>query len=166
MTNSTEIAGDRERAIETVRRFFDALDAIDIDAFLELWADDGVQEMPFAPAGFPRRLEGRAAIRRQYGNMPQAYARMKFPDLALQPMLDPEWVLAEYRGEIELAAGGSYNNRYCGVFNVRDGKIVRFTEYFGPIILSRAFGGDALARTFGIIDPSDDDVPASGRDSS
>jgi len=55
----------------------------------------------------------------------------------------------EYRGEIELAGGGRYDNRYVGVFEVRDGQIVRFSEYFDPVVLRDAFG-DAVTDTFSL----------------
>src|SRR5690349_20305069 len=32
--------------------------------FVDCFADDGVLELPFAPPGVPRRLEGKVAIRR------------------------------------------------------------------------------------------------------
>jgi ketosteroid isomerase-like protein len=53
----------------TAGRFLDGLAALDVDAALAVFADDAVQEMPFAPEGFPRRLEGIAALRRQYGGL-------------------------------------------------------------------------------------------------
>ena len=124
---------------------------MDVDGFVELWAEDGAQEMPFAPEGFPKRLEGKEDIRRQYGGMPEAYATMEFPGRALRPMIDPEWVVAEYRGEIDRADGGTYNNDYVGLFRVVDGKIALFKEYFNPEILVEAFGGrETLARTFNL----------------
>jgi ketosteroid isomerase-like protein len=33
-----------------------------IPAWVDLWDDDGVCEFPFAPEGWPRRLEGKAAV--------------------------------------------------------------------------------------------------------
>lgn len=108
-----------------------------------------MQEMPFAPPGFPNRLEGRTAIQRQYGGLPRAYRRMLFPERRYHPMHDPHLLLVEYRGVIDLLAGGSYNNRYCGIFEVRDGLLVHFTEYFDSITLREAFGDpEALRRTF------------------
>ena len=50
--------------------FFAALEAMDIPRMLALWAEDGVQVMPFSPEGFPRRLEAREALRRQYSGLP------------------------------------------------------------------------------------------------
>lgn len=59
--------------------------------------------------------------------------------------------MAEYRGEIDLKGGGSYNNDYVGVFRVVDGKIALFKEYFNPQILVDSFGGEeGLARTFNL----------------
>ena len=34
----------------------------DISAWVGLWAGNGVMEFPFAPDGWPRRLEGREAV--------------------------------------------------------------------------------------------------------
>jgi len=140
----------RAATLATVEAFFVALEAIDVEAFVALWAEDGVQEMPFAPAGFPNRLEGRAAIRRQYGGMPAAYASMRFPGRVVRPLLAPEWAVAEYRGEISLTGGGRYDNRYVGIFHVRGGKLVRFVEYFDPGVLAAAFGAENLAKTFSL----------------
>lgn len=137
--------------MQVVERFFTALEALNIDGFVELWAEDGVQEMPFAPKSFPNRLEGKAAVRRQYGGMPEAYAKMTFPGRRVRAMAAPEWVVAEYRGEIDLKGGGSYNNDYVGVFQVVDGKIALFKEYFNPQILVDSFGGgEGLAKTFSL----------------
>lgn len=145
----TDAAG--ERSVEVVERFFAALEALDVDSFVELWAEDGVQEMPFAPKNFPNRLVGKADVRRQYGGMPEAYARMEFPGRRVRAMADPEWVVAEYRGEIDLEGGGSYNNDYVGIFRVVDGRITLFKEYFNPQILLDSFGGEeGLARTFSL----------------
>lgn len=138
----------REASLATVERFFSTLEAMDVDAFLELWAPDGVQEMPFAPEGFPERLEGREAIATQYGGLPTAYGAMRF-ERTLRPLADPEYVLVQYRGRIELNGGGRYDNDYCGLFRVVDDRIVRFTEYFDPVVLNEAFG-DARDDTFGV----------------
>lgn len=77
---------------------------------------------------------------------------MTFPDLTIYPMLDPNWLLAEYRGEIDVAATGkAYNNRYCALFPLRDAYIVLFREYFNPIILSEAFSDrTSLGSTFNL----------------
>lgn len=145
---STDIREDNRRL---VRRFLAALEQKDIDGFLELWHDDAVQEMPFAPPGFPDRLEGKAAIAQQYGGLPDSMSRLRFPIDNLQTLEGPEWVLAEFRGDIELLAGGKYDNRYVCLFHIVDGRVRLYREYFDPIVLARAFGAtDALAETFSL----------------
>lgn len=67
----------------------------------------------------------------------------------IRPLQEAGWVFAEYHGEIELKSGGTYNNDYCGLFHVVNGKLVLFREFFNPIILQRAFG-DALSEMFSV----------------
>lgn len=142
----------RDRNQEIVKDFLALLEAKNINAWIELWADDGVQEMPYSPPGFPSRIEGKTAIHRHYNGLPAAYSRMTFPELTIYPMLDPDWLLAEYRGEIDIAATGrAYNNHYCALFHIFHGQIVLFKEYFNPTILSEAFGDtSSLEVTFNL----------------
>ena len=64
-------------------------------------------------------------------------------------MLDPDWVLAEYRGEIDIAATNrAYNNRYCALFHLHNGQAL-FKEYFNPTILNEVFSeASSLGATF------------------
>lgn len=137
------------RSIAAVREFFAALEAMDIPRFLAVWAENGVQEMPFAPGSFPRRLEGRAAIERQYGPLPAAFSSMRFPIRRLVTGETPGLVVVEYDGSIALKAGGRYDNRYVGIFQFDEGgKLTHFAEYFDPLTLIRGFPGAApLARS-------------------
>lgn len=150
MTDQDSIIRDRNQKV--VKDFFALLEAKNIEAWIELWADDGVQEMPYSPPSFPTRIEGKSAIHRHYRGLPDAYNRMTFPNLKIYPMLDPNWLLAEYRGEISIAATGrAYNNHYCALFHLRDGRIMLFKEYFNPVILSEAFGDvSSLGATFNL----------------
>lgn len=56
-------------SMAVVEEFFAALEALDVDRAVSLFADDAVQSMPFAPAGFTDRLEGRDAVACQYGGL-------------------------------------------------------------------------------------------------
>jgi ketosteroid isomerase-like protein len=142
----------RQRNEQTVRDFLRLLAEKDMDAWANLWAKDAVQEMPFSPAGFPTKVVGRDALLEHYSGLPEAYGAMAFPDLVLYPMLDPNWVLAEYRGEIHvLATARPYNNQYCGLFHLYDGKIILFREYYNPTVLTEAFGdASALSQSFNL----------------
>ena len=139
----------RNRAV--VASFFKKLEAFDIAGFVELFARDGRQLMPFSPEGFPRELHGRAAIHNQYRGMPDTFTTMMFADVVIQDMADPARFFATYRGELELRTGGQYRNTYAGFFIVEADRIAEYHEYFDPIVLQRAFGG-ALNDRFNVAD--------------
>ena len=105
--------------------------------------------MPFSPEGFPRLLDGRAAIRNQYMGLPAAYTHMRFPGLTVHDMASPSEFFVQYRGDIGLKSGGRYENDYAGHFILRDGRIAEFREYFNPIVLQEALGGN-LQQTFNV----------------
>lgn len=143
----------RKRAIAQVHAFLDLLSAKDMANWSELWADDAVQDMPYAPTGFPNRVEGKAMLVRHYSSLPASTGRMAFVARVVHPLVDPNTVLVEYRGEIEIVATGkSYDNRYAGLFSFdADGKLKLFREYFDPTILIEAWVG-ALVSGFNLRD--------------
>lgn len=148
-TLMSDTDAERRKNFETVEAFFARLEAIDIEGFIALWDENGVQEMPFSPEGFPKELRGKAAIQNQYGSLPQNYASMKFPR-TIHATTNPEIFVVEYQGVIDVKATGKpYNNDYVGIFNVKNGKVLKFVERFNPIILQEAFG-ESLQRNFNV----------------
>ncbi|KAB8332166.1 nuclear transport factor 2 family protein [Scytonema tolypothrichoides VB-61278] len=131
----------RQKNEQTIRTYFELLSQKRMDEWLKLWADDGVQDMPYSPAGFPKRVEGKAAVAKHYSALPTSVGRMVFPDLRIYPTTDPNTFFVEFRGEIEvLATKKPYNNTYAGLFKFRDGKVVLFREYYDPIVFQEAWG--------------------------
>ncbi len=144
----TLAAAPPETAGQLARRFLAGLEAMDIDAALSVFAVHAAQEMPFSPAGFPRRLEGIDALRTQYGGLPGAYRSMRFH---VDDVIETgSTATVRYRGEIELAGGGRYDNTYIGVFETSNGRIDRFIEYFDPTVLAAAFDTSAMTDTFNL----------------
>ena len=118
-----------------------------------MWAEDGVQEMPYAPSGvdFPSRVEGREALIAQYAGWPENSGKAVFTDeLTFHQTSDPDVVIAEYRGITEVVpTGRTYDQRYIGVFHMdEDGKIALFREYFDPNVFVEAFGMTPDNQTF------------------
>lgn len=124
---------------KVVAEFFTALEKLNIPAFLKVWADNGKQIMPLAPQGFPSLLSGKEAINNQYKALPENYTSMSFP-FKIYPTENPNKAIVQYTGTIPLKDGGEYNNNYVGIFEIRNGKLQQFTEYFDPFILEEAFG--------------------------
>lgn len=51
-----------------------------------------------------------------------------------------DWVVAEMGGEAETKGGKPYNNAYCFLFRIRDGKIAEVREYMDTDLVNRVFG--------------------------
>jgi uncharacterized protein len=49
-------------------------------------------------------------------------------------------VVMQSRGQSTTKTGKSYNNTYCHVFRLADGKVQELTEYLDPEIITAAFG--------------------------
>jgi uncharacterized protein len=143
-TVNTNTEAIRQKNEQTIRTYFQLLSQKRMDEWLKLWADDGVQDMPYSPTGFPKRVEGKAAVAKHYSALPKSVGRMVFPDLIIYPMTDPNTFFVEFRGEIEvLATKKPYNNTYAGLFKFRDGKVVLFREYYDPIVFVEAWGNSS-----------------------
>ena len=104
----------------------------DTDGFVDLFAPDGVIELPFAGPGMPSRLAGQQAIRDFSHRM--AASPLRIDDLeatAVYQTGDPEVVIIELisRGTVT-STGGTFAGTSIQVFRIRDGKIVLFRDYF------------------------------------
>ena len=104
----------------------------DLDGFVDLFAPDGVIELPFAGPGMPSRLAGQQAIRNYSHRM--AASPLRIDDLeatALYHTDDPEVVVIELatRGTVT-STGRTFAGTSIQVFRIRDGKIVLFRDYF------------------------------------
>jgi ketosteroid isomerase-like protein len=104
----------------------------DVDGFVELFASDGVIELPFAGPGMPSRLAGQQAIR-DFSHRMDA-SPLRIDDLeatALYHTDDPEVVIVELatRGTVT-STGRTFEGTSIQVFRIRGGKIVLFRDYF------------------------------------
>ena len=56
---------------------------------------------------------------------------------------EDDYVVALTSGTAETTDGRSYNNRYCQVIRIRDGKFLEVTEYFDTELAGSIFGSRA-----------------------
>lgn len=125
------------------------------DEWIDLWADDGVLEFPFAPAGRRRRYVGKPDILAYMKPVAVRMAgRIKVEAVEyfqMHPMLDPEMSCFEMavKGRI-LATDAPYNQKYISIIETKGGKVSRYREYWNPIVSMDANGGrDAWTAVFG-----------------
>ncbi|MGW0790145.1 nuclear transport factor 2 family protein [Streptomyces sp. NPDC002911] len=105
-----------------------------IPGWVGLWADDGVMEFPFAPDGWPARLEGREAIAAYMRAYPDHIDLRDFPELRIHETTDPEIIVVEMRGVGRLVESDSaFDMTYIAVVTIRDGRITSYRDYWNPL---------------------------------
>jgi uncharacterized protein len=143
--------------VETSRTTADVVDealrlllAKDMAGFADLWAVDGVLEFPFAPAGYPRRLEGRQAVWEYVRDYPDHVDLRAITQHTMHQTADPEVVVLEFEVDgVAVRTGRPYRIGYIAVITARDGEIVRYRDYWSPVAVAEALGGlDQLTATF------------------
>jgi uncharacterized protein len=126
---------DRTAALALVRRFLDAVAAMDFDGAADMLTEDSIVAMPFSPQSEPH--ESREAMRKAFKrDVPLFLARITFT--IERATFDPEVqrIVVEYRSEGELVTGRPYDNRYVGTWDFRGEAIAQWREYFNPLKLA------------------------------
>jgi uncharacterized protein len=117
-------------------------DDYDMDSQADLYARDGVLELPFVPPGMPRRLRGREEIRgflRAAGRRARRAGRRiaRYDPVVVHETADPEVIVAEFDLHGEVAGTGeTYRLSFVQVLRVRGGEIVSMRDYFDPRAMS------------------------------
>ena len=106
----------------------------DIPAWVDLWAEDGVMEFPFAPPGRPGRLEGREAVAAYMRDYPDHIDLHDFPDLRIHRTTSPGTIVVEMRGVGRLVeTGADFDMTYIAVVSVEDGRFISYRDYWNPL---------------------------------
>ncbi|MCE3551656.1 nuclear transport factor 2 family protein [Pseudonocardia sp. RS11V-5] len=126
---------------KVIERYVEIMNELDIDALGEIFADDVVVRLPFAPDPVPKVTEGKEAVLALYGGFPHLVGPLGFHDLVISPLATEGEFVAEYRSDTTmLATGQPYRNAYISTFTVRDGKLAAFAEFFDPLVFLQAQG--------------------------
>ena len=123
---------------DVVRQLIELVGSLQINAALELVTDDLVLEFPFRGDGGPRRLEGDDA-KNFIRAMPKLFSQLPFRDVVVHGRLPSGHVVAEYRSDGITHAGRPYPNSYVAFFELRDGRVAFWREYFDPNVVADAF---------------------------
>jgi ketosteroid isomerase-like protein len=110
----------------------------------EMLAEDVEIEMPFAPAGHARRIEGRAAVMAMIrrGREAQPIVFEEFQDVVIHETADPEVIVAEYAVAASLPGSGRRASAaFAVVLRARDGRIVHWREYQDRAAITEALAG-------------------------
>ncbi|MCX4508371.1 nuclear transport factor 2 family protein [Streptomyces anulatus] len=106
----------------------------DIPAWVDLWDEYGILEFPFAPEGWPKRLEGKAAVAEYMRGYPDRIDLHDFPYVEIHRSTAPQTIVVEMRGVGRLVATDSpFDMSYIAVVTVRNGLITRYRDYWNPL---------------------------------
>ncbi|MEJ8545047.1 nuclear transport factor 2 family protein [Brevibacillus borstelensis] len=117
----------------------------DISLMAALLADDFVYETPFALPGAPARVEGKAAftdmLEQFIGKNHGIYITWAIYNVRIYSGGEPGLFFAEMDALGVVAQNGyQYRQSYISLFQVTDGYVSFWREYFNPIPLQEALG--------------------------
>ncbi|MFJ9933982.1 nuclear transport factor 2 family protein [Streptomyces virginiae] len=125
-------------AAELYRHGLELLLEKDIGAWVDLWDTDGVLEFPFAPEGWPSRLDGKAAVGAYMRHYPDHVDLHDFPDVKIHQTTVPETIVVEMRGVGRLVKTDTpYDMTYIAVVTVEGGLITSYRDYWNPLAASQ-----------------------------
>ncbi|WP_181832693.1 nuclear transport factor 2 family protein [Bosea caraganae] len=120
------------RDVDSVRRFFALMQRKEIEAWGELWAENGRIIVPYPPAGFGTSIDGKAEILRAFRTLFANFESFAAELTGLYPAADSDAVCVEYRVSARLLNGTEYSNSNIAVFRFEAGLISTYHDYFDP----------------------------------
>jgi ketosteroid isomerase-like protein len=135
VVNTSDVADARAANLRTLEAFFDP----DLQSGqLELFADDGVKEIPFAPRMIePRAWRGRAELERNRAENAERFGGLGWADVRIFPTDSPNefWATSRLGGEATLFGRPYEQDEYVHYFRLEDGRITLWREYFNSSVL-------------------------------
>ncbi|GHB64540.1 hypothetical protein GCM10010306_067580 [Streptomyces umbrinus] len=105
-----------------------------IPAWVDLWAEKGVMEFPFAPPGWPGRLEGKEAIAAYMRHYPDHIDLHDIRDVRIHQTTETDVIVVEMRGVGRVVeTGGPFDMTYIAVVTFQDGLISSYRDYWNPL---------------------------------
>jgi ketosteroid isomerase-like protein len=109
--------------------------------FFDLLAEDITVDYVVTVPGYPRHIEGRAAVAELYRPYGTMITLDRCFDLAVHHDATKGVVVLEYASEGRVVATGRpYANRYISVLTIRAGEVVHWRDYLDPIAVFDALG--------------------------
>ena len=134
---ASSVRGSEGTEVELVERVIRAVGVLNIDEAERWLADEFVLELPYRGGGYPTVLAGRDA-RAFMRLLPKLFSRMDFTSISVHGPTTSGLIAAEYESNGLTRAGRPYLNRYAAFFEVGQGRVTRWREYFNPEVLAAA----------------------------
>ena len=126
-------------AYEAARPYFDLVrgalgDLVDGEHFFDIVSDDVVYEVLYDFPGWPRVIQGRAALMTQFRGYVDNIALQSADKLITHKTDGGRVVVIEYEvhGTV-LATGAKYANRFCSIIEIENRKIAHWRDYMDSL---------------------------------
>lgn len=90
------------KATETMKEYLNAVQALDIDKVISMFADDVSQGVPFAPEGTPDMIEGKEAVGQNFRGLPMMFKKLAYSDVEIVETTDPNFAVGFAHADGEL----------------------------------------------------------------
>ncbi len=106
----------------------------DVDGWMDLWDEQCVLELPFAPQGRPSRVEGKAALSTYIQGVFKGIDVVNILHQQLYLTQDPNLFIVEVRGEGRIpSTGRSFHTAYVWFMITNNGKLISMRDYWNPL---------------------------------
>jgi len=129
----------RYKAFAALDPFFDVVRQglaghVDGDHYFDMLAENAVFEYRYNVPGWPRAVDGRAALMALYAGYGDNIILHSADALRVHRCEDTGVVILEYEvhGKI-IKSGAAYDNRFISVVTIEDRKIVRWRDYMDSL---------------------------------
>ncbi|HKQ83081.1 MAG TPA: nuclear transport factor 2 family protein [Steroidobacteraceae bacterium] len=133
-STSYKVEGDRGAV---VRKILAAMSRGVSDPFDGYLADDAIYHLTGSHR-FAGRYEGRAALLGLLRGVATHFDEHGIRYEVARVLEAGDTVVATFKGLGKLSKGGDYSNDYCAIWDFKDGKVVKITEYFDSDHVCRA----------------------------
>ncbi len=122
-----------------VQKFYEASNSGDMHTCMDLIADD-IRWTNIGSTPLSGTFQGKAELQEKllgplFGKLKQGISSTVHRLVA-----ENDFVVAQHSGSAETHDGQPYNNTYCWIIRMRDGKFAEVTEYMDTELVARVFG--------------------------
>ena len=136
LNNTTMSAAENKRLMQEI---FARVAVGDGSLFVEHLADDVVMRVS-GQNSWSHTFTGKQSVLRDLFGVVRERTSGVRKTIPLRFVADDDVVVIEARGEMTSRTGAPYNNEYCLIYRLRDGKIVEITEYNDSVLCERVLG--------------------------
>ena len=132
----------KRTAKETVMLFFSAANEGDMDTSMQLFADELVWT-DIGTTRFAGRYEGKTQVMENMVGPLFSQLEAGIHTTIENVIFEGEQVVVQSTGRAKTLDGTAYENAYCQIFTVRNGKIIEVVEYCDTALVNAVFGTSA-----------------------